>query len=146
MLHAHRLVRSDAEYSKGPMAATGDGRGRYHGEGDIQHDRKYSLRSVHFMGCVGISGSLAVASTGNSPRSANQLRCDRLPFSRQLRRLIALQGFSQGQGASGRYSWNLARSMVRVREEAHEHPKGYISLPLPPTSTPPNVADDKAAW
>ena len=33
--------------------------------------------------------------------------------------------------------------MDAIREEAHEHPKWYISLPLPPLSTPPSVAGRK---
>jgi len=75
------------------MAATGDGGWRYCGEGDIQHDRFTLFRLLRGMRWT--SESLAVASTENSPRSANQLRCDRLPFSRKLRRLIALQGLAR---------------------------------------------------
>jgi len=41
------------------------------------------------------AGLSLLLQNGNSPRSANQLRCDRLPFSRQLRRLITLQGLAR---------------------------------------------------
>ncbi len=54
-----------------------------------------SLRSVYFVGCAALLEVWLSLLLKISPRSANQLRCDRLPFSRKLRRLIALQGLAR---------------------------------------------------
>lgn len=98
MLLAHRLARSEAEIQQGTNGANVATehvavRERY----PFKILASFPVHYIHLcdLGGAGTCGSLAVASTGNSPRSANQSPCDRLPFSRQLRRLIALQGLAR---------------------------------------------------
>ena len=93
-----------------------------------------------------------VASTVKSPRSANHFRCDRLPFSRQLRRFICSTELSQGVKSFGKRHGILGYGReehrfvwLQYRMEAHDHPKRIpITFPLPPRTTPPSLADDNA--